>query len=80
MNEYARYYELLGWVLIEIRAATDLNQAQALADVVHNVPSSIQIGRAAAEIEAHLMARAGRLGLTNYFQKLLMACDKAQNP
>jgi len=80
MDEYARYYKLLGWVLVEIRAANDLNKAQSLADVVHNLPSNIQIGRAAAEIEEHLMARASRQGLSCYFQKLLMACDKAQNP
>ncbi len=80
MSECARYYKLLGYVLVEIRAANDLSRAQSLADIVHNLPSSIQVGRATAEIEEHLMARASRLGMTGYFQKLLIACDKTQRP
>ena len=77
MDEYARYYKLLGYVLVEIRAANNQNRAQCLADVVHNLPSSIQIGRTAAEIEEHLIARASRFGMKGYFQTLLIACDKA---
>jgi len=37
--DYGSLLYVLGVVLLEIRAAEDLDRAKALADIVHNVPA-----------------------------------------
>ncbi|MBD9508719.1 hypothetical protein IB265_18180 [Ensifer sp. ENS10] len=52
---------MLAVVLIEIRATENLQMAQILADVFHNVPAGISSGFYAEAIEAEVIARAARL-------------------
>lgn len=73
MAEYAKFYRLLGLVLVEIRASTDLRLAQCLADIVHNLPAKIRTGRPVEEIETEI--RASRLGMATYFEKAFTASE-----
>ena len=75
MAEYRKLYKLLGLVLVEIRASTDLRRAQCLADIVHNVPAKIRTGRPMEEIEHEIMSRAARLSMVTYFEKALIASE-----
>lgn len=75
MNEYDKFYRLLGWVLVEIRATQDLREARYLADIVHNLPSKISAGISVDDIDCDLKNRAGRLGMTTWLDKRLSACE-----
>lgn len=63
MADYGSLLYVLGVVLVEIRAAEELDKAKALADIVHNVPAMIASGKPEAEIIEDVMYRAARLGL-----------------
>lgn len=74
MPTYAKNYELilkvLYYALLEIRATTNIRKAQSLADVFHNVPGGISMGRDPDDIREHLEQTAARLGCQDYINAL----------
>lgn len=70
---------LLQLALIEIRATDDLEFANKLADVIHNIPGQLKDEVCEAESDAILESirkRAGRAGLAKYIDKLIDATHK----
>ena len=76
MKEYSKVLYVLHIVLIEIRATENLEKAQVLADIVHNVPTMIAAGSTEEEIAAKIMLNATRQGVEVYFSKLLESAKK----
>ena len=59
---YETILSVLCCAFVEIRATDNLLKAQYLADVFHNAPAGIAVGRTADAIEAEVYSRADRLG------------------
>lgn len=76
MSEYDKFHRLLGWVLIEIRSAQDLREAQSLADIVHNLPAKISAGCSPSDITCELRMRAERLDMAKWLEKRLQFCER----
>ena len=68
---HERLIKALGIALVEIRATQSLQTAHALADVFHNVPSSIELGLDPDLIAERMLACAERQGVRRYVERLL---------
>lgn len=60
-GSYETILSVLCYAFVEIRATDNLLKAQFLADVFHNAPTGIAVGRRADAIEAEVCSRADRL-------------------
>ncbi|MGE7371095.1 hypothetical protein ACQKKX_18825 [Neorhizobium sp. NPDC001467] len=60
-DDYKLLLKVLGYALLEIRAADNVRKAQTLADVFHNVPAGIAHGRTPEDIRQKLDQTAIRL-------------------
>ena len=67
--DYRSSLQALQWAFIEIRACKSLIGAQALADVFHNVPSMISIGRSPEEIQAKVREKAEKHDCWEYVSR-----------
>lgn len=74
--DYKLVLAVLRYALIEIRATENLQKAQTLADVFHNVPNGIASGRSPEDIRAKLDQTANRLGCQNYINSLFDSAVK----
>jgi hypothetical protein len=74
--DYKLVLTVLHYALIEIRAAEDLREAQALANVFHNVPNGIASGRSPEDIRAQLDQTAARLGCQSHINSLFNSVVK----
>jgi hypothetical protein len=63
--------DMLGIVLIEIRAHTNPDYAKHMADIFHNVPARLIRKTPAQEIYEDMLQVANRLGLEKYLGDLL---------
>lgn len=53
----------IGRIFIEMRHATNIETVNKFADIFHNVPFMIAVGRPAEEIIETILAKADRYGL-----------------
>lgn len=74
--DYKLLLTVLCYAMIEIRAAETLQKAQTLADVFHNVPIGIALGRSPEDIRAKLDQTANRLDCQNYINSLFDSAVK----
>ena len=77
MKNYSEVLYVLHVALIEIRATENIKKAQIFADIVHNVPTMVMVGKTEKEIFGKVMINAKRQGVEEYFSKLFeMAKNK----
>lgn len=69
-REHLVLMDMLGTVLVEIRAAKDIRTCQALANSLHNLPAMIISGFPANEIIESVLETAKRSGVAEYIEKL----------
>ena len=60
---------LLGWAMVEIRAADSLEKAHAWADVFHNVPAAVRNGRSPQETIDRMLECAEHHNKREYFER-----------
>jgi hypothetical protein len=60
VTEYGHILKALGIILVEIRGTENLKKARILADIFHNVPALIKMGKTQDEILSEIMKRAER--------------------
>jgi hypothetical protein len=73
---HAKILYMLAWALVEIRAASDLDMAQKIADIVHNVPGQIMGGDSGDKIYRSILDRAERFGMANHVASWKRAANR----
>ena len=64
---------LLGFAMVEIRAADSLKKAHVWADVFHNVPSAVRNDRSPHETVDRMLACAERHNKRSFFERYFAA-------